>query len=38
MDPRLRAPLAPIILAVTGRKAVLADLTGDGVATLSGRI
>lgn len=36
--PTVRGPLASIILAVTGRKAGLADLTGDGVATLSGRI
>jgi uncharacterized protein (TIGR03083 family) len=34
----VRGPLASIILALTGRKMGLADLTGDGVATLSGRI
>lgn len=36
--PEVKGPLASIILAVTGRKAGLADLTGDGVATLTGRI
>jgi uncharacterized protein (TIGR03083 family) len=36
--PAVRGPLASIILAVTGRKAGLASLSGDGVATLSGRI
>jgi uncharacterized protein (TIGR03083 family) len=34
----VKGPLASIILALTGRKVGLADLTGDGVATLSGRI
>jgi uncharacterized protein (TIGR03083 family) len=34
----VRGPLASIILALTGRKVGLADLTGDGVAILSGRI
>lgn len=36
--PTVHGPLASIILAVTGRKAGLAGLTGDGVAALSGRI
>jgi uncharacterized protein (TIGR03083 family) len=36
--PEVKGPLASIILALTGRKAGLADLTGDGVATLTGRI
>jgi uncharacterized protein (TIGR03083 family) len=34
----VKGPLASIILALTGRKVGLADLTGDGVATLGGRI
>ncbi|HEY6468468.1 MAG TPA: maleylpyruvate isomerase family mycothiol-dependent enzyme [Candidatus Dormibacteraeota bacterium] len=34
----VKGPLASIIIALTGRKAGLGDLTGDGVATLSGRI
>ena len=34
--PEVKGPLASIILALTGRKAGLADLTGDGVATLTG--
>ncbi len=34
----VKGPLSSIILALTGRKAGLADLTGDGVATLSGRM
>jgi uncharacterized protein (TIGR03083 family) len=34
----VKGPLASIIIALTGRKAGLDDLTGDGVATLSGRI
>jgi uncharacterized protein (TIGR03083 family) len=36
--PEVKGPLASIILGVTGRKAALADLTADGLATLSGRI
>ena len=36
--PEVRGPLASIILALTGRKAGLADLTGDGVAILAGRL
>jgi uncharacterized protein (TIGR03083 family) len=36
--PEVRGPLASIILALTGRKAGLADLTGDGVAILVGRL
>ena len=36
--PEVRGPLASIIVALTGRKAGLADLTGDGVANLNGRI
>jgi uncharacterized protein (TIGR03083 family) len=38
VGPEVKGPLASIIIALTGRKAGLADLTGDGVATLSGRI
>jgi len=34
---RCGGPLASIIMGITGRKAALADLTGDGVATRSGR-
>jgi uncharacterized protein (TIGR03083 family) len=36
--PEVKGPLGSIILALTGRKAALADLTGDGLATLSGRV
>jgi uncharacterized protein (TIGR03083 family) len=36
--PEVRGPLASIILGLTGRKAGLSDLTGDGLATLSGRM
>jgi hypothetical protein len=38
IGPEVKGPLASIIIALTGRKAGLADLTGDGVATLSGRV
>jgi uncharacterized protein (TIGR03083 family) len=38
VGPEVKGPLASIVLALTGRKAGLIDLTGDGVATLSGRI
>ena len=36
--PAVTGPLPSIILALTGRKAGLGDLTGDGLATLTGRI
>jgi hypothetical protein len=36
--PEVKGPLASIILALTGRRAGLADLTGDGLAALTGRI
>lgn len=36
--PGVVGPLASIILAITGRKAGLDDLSGDGVETLRGRI
>jgi uncharacterized protein (TIGR03083 family) len=36
--PEVTGPLPSIILALTGRRAGLADLTGDGLATLTGRI
>jgi uncharacterized protein (TIGR03083 family) len=36
--PEVKGPLASIIIALTGRKAGLADLSGDGLATLSGRL
>lgn len=35
--PEVRGPLLSLILAMTGRKAVLADLSGDGVQTLASR-
>ncbi len=38
VGPEVKGPLASIIIALTGRKAGLDDLTGDGVATLTGRI
>jgi uncharacterized protein (TIGR03083 family) len=36
--PAVTGPLPSIILALTGRRAALSDLSGDGVATLTGRI
>ncbi len=36
--PEVAGPLASIILAITGRRAGLADLSGDGLATLTARI
>jgi uncharacterized protein (TIGR03083 family) len=36
--PEVRGPLTSIILALTGRKAGLADLSGDGLPMLTGRI
>jgi uncharacterized protein (TIGR03083 family) len=36
--PEVKGPLASIILALTGRKAALGDLAGNGVATLTERI
>jgi uncharacterized protein (TIGR03083 family) len=36
--PEVNGPLASIILALTGRRVALADLGGDGLATLTGRI
>ncbi len=35
--PVVEGPMMSLLLAITGRKAVMADLSGDGVATLSGR-
>jgi uncharacterized protein (TIGR03083 family) len=35
--PELSGPMLPILLAMTGRKDALDDLTGDGVADLRGR-
>jgi uncharacterized protein (TIGR03083 family) len=35
--PEVSGPAASLILAMTGRKAAFADLTGDGVETLSSR-
>ncbi len=36
--PEVTGPLPSMILALTGRKAGLADLTGDELATLTGRV
>jgi uncharacterized protein (TIGR03083 family) len=36
--PEVTGPLASIILAITGRRAGLADLSGDGLATLTSRV
>jgi uncharacterized protein (TIGR03083 family) len=36
--PEVKGPLPSIILALTGRKAGLSDLTGDGLAMLTGRL
>jgi hypothetical protein len=36
--PTVTGPLGSIILALTGRRAGLADLSGDGLATLTGRL
>jgi uncharacterized protein (TIGR03083 family) len=36
--PQVTGPLASIILAITGRRAGLDDLSGDGLATLAARI
>jgi uncharacterized protein (TIGR03083 family) len=36
--PEVKGPLASIILALTGRKAGLPDLSGDGLATLTARV
>lgn len=35
--PEARGPMIALLLALAGRKAALADLTGDGVATLASR-
>jgi len=35
--PEVAGPIASLVLAMTGRSAAIADLTGEGVATLSGR-
>jgi uncharacterized protein (TIGR03083 family) len=36
--PEVSGPAASLILAITGRKAALADLSGDGVETLTSRV
>jgi uncharacterized protein (TIGR03083 family) len=36
--PEVSGPLASILIALTGRQAGLADLSGDGVATLAQRV
>ena len=35
--PEVSGPIVSLVMAMTGRKAVLADLSGDGVTTLSAR-
>ncbi|MBV8985052.1 MAG: maleylpyruvate isomerase family mycothiol-dependent enzyme [Acidimicrobiia bacterium] len=35
--PTVSGPMLDLLMAMTGRKAVLGDLTGDGVATLASR-
>jgi hypothetical protein len=35
--PEVARPLLSLVMAMTGRKAVLADLSGDGVALLTQR-
>jgi len=35
--PELSGPMLSLLMAMTGRKAALADLSGDGVATLKAR-
>ena len=35
--PEVAGPIVSLVMAMAGRKAALADLTGDGVATLSSR-
>jgi uncharacterized protein (TIGR03083 family) len=35
--PEVAGPIVSLVVAMAGRKAALADLTGDGVATLSSR-
>jgi uncharacterized protein (TIGR03083 family) len=36
--PEVTGPLSSLVLSMTGRAAALADLTGDGVATLATRM
>jgi len=36
--PEVRGPAASLILAVTGRKPALADLSGEGLETLRSRL
>jgi uncharacterized protein (TIGR03083 family) len=36
--PEVRGPIASLILGITGRKPALADLSGDGLETLSARV
>ena len=35
--PEVTGPIMPLVMVMAGRKAALADLAGDGVATLAGR-
>jgi len=36
--PEVRGPMLSLVMAMTGRSAVLPDLSGDGVDTLRGRM
>ena len=36
--PEVRGPMVSLVLAMTGRSAAAADLEGDGVGTLGGRL
>jgi hypothetical protein len=38
VGPEVKGPLASIIIVLTGRKAGLSDLSGDGVAVLTSRV
>jgi hypothetical protein len=38
VGPEVKGPLASIIIVLTGRKAGLPDLSGDGVAVLTSRV
>jgi hypothetical protein len=37
LGPEVRGPAEALMLAIAGRKVVLAELVGDGVAALAGR-
>jgi hypothetical protein len=38
VGPEVKGPLASILIVLTGRKAGLSDLSGDGVAVLTSRV